>query len=120
MAIKRGDLKTTIAWKDKRNVHILTSMHSSPLECNFCDQHGKAMKLAIIQAFNRHVRYVDKEAILPSCGPYHSSLLWFKIITLTIQTDTGEGRNTRGRKGASTSARRMKKTSPIHKPYTKT
>jgi hypothetical protein len=67
MAIKRGDVKTkvkgnltTIAWKDKRNVHILTSMHSSPLECNFCDQHGKAMKLALIQDYNGHMKYVDK------------------------------------------------------------
>jgi len=49
---------------------------------------------------------IDKEAILPSSGPYQcqqlydSHLLCFKIITLTIQTDIGEGPYTRGGKGA--------------------
>jgi hypothetical protein len=43
---------------------------------------------------------MDKEAILPSSGPYQcqqlydSHVLCFKIITLTIQTDIGEGPNT--------------------------
>jgi hypothetical protein len=56
MKMKRGYLKTkvrgsltAIPWKDKQNVSILTNMHSSPLKGNVCDQHGKAMKLAIIQ-----------------------------------------------------------------------
>jgi hypothetical protein len=35
-------------------------MHSLPLEGNFCDEHGKAMQPAMIQNYNRHVRYVDK------------------------------------------------------------
>jgi hypothetical protein len=55
----KGNL-TAIAWKDKWNVNILTNIHSSPLECNFCDQHGRAMKPAIIQDINRHMRCVDK------------------------------------------------------------
>jgi hypothetical protein len=32
----RGDL-TTILWRDKRNVHILTNMHDAPAESIFCD-----------------------------------------------------------------------------------
>jgi hypothetical protein len=30
------------------------------LEGNFCDEHGKAVKLAIIQEYSRHTGYVDK------------------------------------------------------------
>ena len=51
---------TAIVWKDKRNVNILTNMHSPPLEDNFCNEHGKAVKLAIIQDYYRHMGYVDK------------------------------------------------------------
>jgi hypothetical protein len=69
---------------------------------------------------------MDKEAIFPSSGLYHSQQLYhahfflLKIITLTIPTDTGEGPNTRGRKGASTSEHKTRKTSPIHQPTKKT
>jgi hypothetical protein len=63
-----------------------------------------------------------KEALLPAYGPYHfqqlyqSCLLCLKIITLTIRTDIGQGLNTRGGKGASTSDHKVKKTSPINEP----
>jgi hypothetical protein len=57
---------------------------------------------------------VDKEAILLSSGPYHSHLLWFKIITPTIQTDIGEGPIARGGKGALTSNCKSEKANPIH------
>ena len=50
---------------------------------------------------------------------YHSCLSCFKIITLTVQTDIGEGLNTRGGKGALTSDRKMKKTSLINEPNTR-
>jgi len=63
MELKRGDLKTKVkgyltalVWKDEQNLN----MHSSPLEGNFCDEHGKVVKPAIIQDCNRHVEYVDK------------------------------------------------------------
>jgi hypothetical protein len=48
MKLKRDDLKTkvkgnmtAIVWKDRRNVNILTNMHSATLEGNFCDEHGQ-------------------------------------------------------------------------------
>jgi len=69
---------------------------------------------------------MEKEAIFPPSRPYHtqqlynSHLLWFKIITLTIQTDISEGPNTRGKKGASTSDCKTNKTGPIHKSTSKT
>jgi len=69
---------------------------------------------------------MDKDAILPFSGPYHSlqlyhsHFLWFKIITLSFQTDISEGSNTRVRKGPLTSDCKTKKTSPIHEPMKKT
>jgi len=54
---------TAIVWKDIQNIKILTNMHSPPLEGNFCDEHRKAVKPAIIQDYYRHMGYVDK--------PYH-------------------------------------------------
>jgi len=65
--MKSGDLKTKVkgnltatVWKDKQNVNILTNLHSPLLEDNFCDEHGKAMKPAIIQNCNRYTGYVAK------------------------------------------------------------
>jgi hypothetical protein len=50
LRLKRGDLKTrvrgdltSIVWKDKRNLNMLTNMHCSPAEGNFCDKHGNAL-----------------------------------------------------------------------------
>jgi len=93
MEIKRGDLKTkvkgnltAIAWKDKRNVNILTNMHSSPLEYNFCDQHEKA----IIQDYNRHMRYVDKSDCMMNSYSFSrwtciwTKKLFFRLMDLTI------------------------------------
>jgi hypothetical protein len=67
LRLKRGDLKTrvtgdliSIAWKDKRNVNMLTDIHCSPAEGNFCDEHGNALKPAILQDYNRNMGYIDK------------------------------------------------------------
>jgi len=69
---------------------------------------------------------MDKVAVLPSSGPYHSEqlyhscLLWFKINTPTFQTDIDEEPNIRGGKGALTSDHKTKKTNPVHEPNKKT
>jgi len=55
----RSDL-TTILWRDKRDVRILTNIHDAPAEGNFCDTNGKAIKLQIVADYNRHMGYVDK------------------------------------------------------------
>jgi hypothetical protein len=47
-------------WKDKGHVNMLTNMHHPPAEGNFCDEHGNALKPAIIQDYNQHMEYVDK------------------------------------------------------------
>jgi len=51
---------TAIVWKDAQNVNIMMKMHSPPLEGNFCNEHDKAVELAIVQDCNRHTGYVDK------------------------------------------------------------
>jgi hypothetical protein len=55
LKLKWGDIKTrvrgnitAIIWKDKRDVNILTNMYHPSEEGNFCDEHGNALKPAII------------------------------------------------------------------------
>jgi hypothetical protein len=51
---------TAMVWKDKRDINLLTNMHHPPATGNFCDEHGNILKPSIIQDYNRHMGYVDK------------------------------------------------------------
>ena len=69
MKLKRNVLKTkvksnltAIVQKDKQNVNILMNIHSPPLEGSFSDKHGKAVKLATLQDYNRHMGYVENHS----------------------------------------------------------
>ena len=53
----RGDL-TTILWRDKHVVRILTSVHDAPAEGNFCDNNEEVIKPQIVADYNRHVGYI--------------------------------------------------------------
>jgi hypothetical protein len=44
----RGYL-TAMVWKDKQDVDILTNMHRTAAESNFCKEHGKAQNLSFLQ-----------------------------------------------------------------------
>ena len=55
----RGDL-TAILWRDKHDIHILTSIHDPPAEGNFHGSNGKAIKPQIVADYNCHMGYVDK------------------------------------------------------------
>jgi len=55
----RADL-TAVLWRDKRDVRILTNIHSAPAEGNFCNEGGKAIKPQIVMDYNHHMGYVDK------------------------------------------------------------
>lgn len=116
-------------------------MHSPPARCKFCDQHGKALKLTIAQDFVTDtwgtwtnltawwtIPLADRPGIRQRS--YFSvlrtlmfslcvCLLWFKIITLTLQIDTGEKPNTRDERDASTPYHQTTKTSPIHQQIKK-
>ena len=54
----RGDL-TAVVWKDKRDMCLLTNIHDPPREGNYCDEHGNAIKPAIVADYNRHMGHVD-------------------------------------------------------------
>jgi len=55
----RADL-TAMLWRDKRDVCMLTNIHSAPAEGNFCTEGGKAIKPQIVMDYNHHMGYVDK------------------------------------------------------------
>jgi len=64
---KRGDIRirtrvdlTPILWRDKRDICMLTKIHSAPAEGNFCNEGGKAIQLQIVMDYNHHMGYVDK------------------------------------------------------------
>jgi len=65
--LKRGDIRvrtradlTAILWWDKRDVCMLTNIHNTPAEGNFCNERGKAIKAQIVMDYNHHLGYVDK------------------------------------------------------------
>jgi len=95
--MKRGDIMTkvkgnltAIVWKAIRNVNILTNIHSSPLEGNFCYEYGKAMKLAIKHDCNRRMGYVDKSARMTNSYSISrrtwkwTKMVFFYLMDLTI------------------------------------
>jgi hypothetical protein len=51
---------TTLVWKYKRDVRMLTNMHVPPAEDNLCDEHGNGIKPAIVTDYNMHMGYDDK------------------------------------------------------------
>jgi len=104
--MKRGDLNikvkgnmTTRVWKDKQKVNTLTNIHSLSLEGNFYDEHGKAMKPAMIQNYNRHMRYVDKsDCVINTYSISRWTWKWakkpfFHLLDLTILILTSCGSN---------------------------
>jgi len=67
LRLKRGDIRvrtrgdlTAVVWRDKRDVGMLTNIHDPPSKGNFRDEHGNAIKPAIVADYNRHMGYVDK------------------------------------------------------------
>ena len=66
LRLKRGDIRvrtrgdlTAVVWKDKRDVCLLTNLHDPPREGNYRDEHGNAIKPAIVADYNRHMGHVD-------------------------------------------------------------
>ena len=64
---KKGDIimwvrgnQSIVHWKDKHDVYLLTNMHTSPVEGNFCDESSHAVTPHVIEDYNAHVGYVDK------------------------------------------------------------
>ena len=65
--MKRGDIVTrvrgnlrAVRWKDRRDVYILTNMHSPPVEGNFTDDSGHAINPRVVEDYNAYMEFVDK------------------------------------------------------------
>jgi len=54
----RGDMMAVV-WKDKRDVCLLTNIHDPPREGNYHNEHGNAIKPAIVADYNCHMGHVD-------------------------------------------------------------
>jgi len=67
LRLKRGDIRvrtrgdlTAVVWRDKRDMCFLTNMHDPPREGNYRDEHGNAIKPALVADYNHHMGYVDR------------------------------------------------------------
>jgi len=86
LKMKRGDIATrvrgtlrAIHWKDKRDVYILTNMHSPPVEGNFTDESGQAIKPRVAEDYNAYMGFVDKsDRMVNSYGIAHRTYKWTK------------------------------------------
>jgi len=54
-------------------------MHTPPVECNFCDESGHAVKPRVIEDYNAHMGYVDKlDRMVNSYGIARRTWKWTK------------------------------------------
>ena len=67
LKMKRGDIATRVRgtlrfvrWRDRRDVYILTNMHAPPVEGNFTNESGQAIKPRVVEDFNTYMGFVDK------------------------------------------------------------
>ena len=51
---------TAVVWRDKRDVCMLTDIHDPPSGGIFREEHGNAIKQAIVADYSRHIGYVHK------------------------------------------------------------
>jgi hypothetical protein len=54
----RGNL-TALAWKDRRDVYMLTNMDLPSEEGNYCDDSKRGVKPQIVARYNWHMSYVN-------------------------------------------------------------
>jgi len=86
MKSKKGDIITRVRgnqsivrWKDKRDVYVLTNMHTPPVEGNFCDESGHAVKPPVIEDYSAQLGYVDKsDRMVNSYGIARRTWKWTK------------------------------------------
>jgi len=67
-----------LRWKDKRDVYVLTNTHTPPVEGNFCDESGRAVKPSVITNYNAHMGYVDKSDRMANSYGITRTWKWIK------------------------------------------
>jgi hypothetical protein len=80
---------TAVVWRDKSDVCLLTNTHDPPREGNYRDEHGNAIKPAIVADYNRHMGYVDKadrmaNSYTASRRTWMWTTLFFNLLDLAI------------------------------------
>ena len=91
LKMKRGDIATqvrgtlrAVRWKDKRDVYILTNMHAHPVEGNFTDESGQAIKPRVVEDYNACMGFVDKaDRMVNRYGIARRTWKWSKILFST-------------------------------------
>jgi hypothetical protein len=84
----RGHL--SVRWKDKREVYVLTNMHTPPLNCNFRDEADSVVKHHVVEDYNAHMGFVDKsDGMVNSYGIVRRTWKWtkklfFHLLDMTI------------------------------------
>jgi len=69
----KGTLRA-VHWKDRRDVYILTNMHTPPVEGNFTDESGQAIKPRVVEYYSAYIGFVDESEwstameLLTECG----------------------------------------------------
>jgi hypothetical protein len=86
LKMKRGDIATrvmgtlrAVCWKDKRDVYILINMQAPPVEGNFTNESGQAIKPRVVEDYNACMGFVDKaDRMVNSYGTAHRTWKWTK------------------------------------------
>jgi len=86
LKIKRENIVTCVGgnlravqWKDRRDVYILTNMHSSLVEGNFTDDSGNAITPRVVEDYNAYMGFVDKsDRMVNSYGIARRTWKWTK------------------------------------------
>ena len=91
LKLKRGDILTrvrgtirAIRRKDRRDVYILTNMHASPVEGNFTQESGQAIRPHVLVDYKAHMGFVDKsDRMVNGYGIARRTWKWTKKLFFT-------------------------------------
>jgi aryl-phospho-beta-D-glucosidase BglC (GH1 family) len=79
----RGTLRA-VRWKDRRDVYVLTNMHAPPVEGNFTDESGQAIRPRVVEDYSAHMGFVDKtDRMVNSYGIARRTWKWTKNSSFT-------------------------------------
>ena len=86
LKMKRGDIATqvretlrAVCWKEMREVYSLPNMHAPPVEVNFTQKSGQALKPRVVEDYNAYMGFVDKsDRMVNSYGIARRTWKWTK------------------------------------------
>jgi hypothetical protein len=51
-----------MVWRNEREIRMPANIHNPPVEGNFCNKHGNAIKPGMVRQYNWYMDYTDKWA----------------------------------------------------------